>query len=105
MSVWGTQHDAVQLTGCIHIIDVTPLPGQKPPVLAAAQRPPDVALFHMPLSDLGTLWNTVSSRLVAHSPITKTLSGSCGICAPISIVRGMRSTASRYSGKLSHSQF
>ena len=46
MAVRRAQHDAVQLPGHIDIVDIAPLPGQKPAIFEAAQRPPDVAFGH-----------------------------------------------------------
>jgi hypothetical protein len=48
MSIRRTQHDAVQLTGQVYVIDITRLPGQKPRVFEAAQRTPDMAPVHQP---------------------------------------------------------
>jgi hypothetical protein len=48
MSVRRAQHDAVQLTGHVDVIDITPLPGKKPIVFETAQRPPDMRLVHSP---------------------------------------------------------
>ena len=46
MSVRRAQHDAVQLTGQSHVVDIAPLPGQKPAVFETAQRTPDMAPRH-----------------------------------------------------------
>ncbi len=46
MSVGRAQHDAVQLAGHSDVIDIAPLPGQKPLVFEAAQRTPDMISGH-----------------------------------------------------------
>ncbi len=49
MSVRRAQHNAVQLTGQVYVIDIMPLPGQKPRVFETAQRTPDMAPIHPPV--------------------------------------------------------
>jgi hypothetical protein len=44
------------------------------------------------------------SFLAPRSPITYARTAPCGTCVPTSNSFGSRSTASRYSGKVSHSQ-
>ena len=49
MPVWRAQHDAVQLVGKIDVIDIAPVPNQKPPVFEPVQRTPDITLCHPPV--------------------------------------------------------
>ena len=44
------------------------------------------------------------SSSAPRAPITQTRSAPCGTCAPTSIASGVRASASRYSGKVSHCQ-
>jgi hypothetical protein len=46
MSVGRTQRNAMQLTWRGNVIDITPLPGQKPLVFEAVQRTPDMVSSH-----------------------------------------------------------
>ena len=46
VSVRRAQHDAVQLTGHSDVIDIAPLPCQKPLVFEAAQGSPDMVPGH-----------------------------------------------------------
>ena len=47
MPVGRAQHETVQLTGHSDVVDIAPLPGQKPRVFEAAQRTPDVISGHI----------------------------------------------------------
>jgi len=49
MSIRRAQHDAVQLTGQVYVVDITALPGQKPRVFETAQRTPDMDPIHPPV--------------------------------------------------------
>ena len=46
MAVWGAQHEGVQLTGHVDVIDVAPLPGEKPLIFKPTQRAPNLPCVH-----------------------------------------------------------
>ena len=87
----GTSSPSIDLCNTVREVEKPKAPARKPSSTSRA---------------ISAMSASVGSSLSApRCPMTKARNAPCGTCVPISMVRGRRSSASRYSGKVSQSHF